>query len=181
MSTTLWPTFFGNFPGDGTTPLNQNTLNLYTIPEGSRIRRTLLHMQLSCQIESATPMVAPLDFVPRVVMAAGLWLGDTVGHAANSPSVLDDANSAQWLLWDSLQERVDTDAIADTGLCRIVWETPSQGLDIQTRRNAVTGIDNDLWLGWQVADPEAVINGSNASYNGYLSGWYSIRFLIEMP
>lgn len=176
-----WQTFWAHFPGDGTTPLNQNTLKLYTIPEGSSIRRTLLHMQLSVQVESASAAGLPLDFAPTVVAATGLWLGDTTTPAVNSPSVLDDANTATWLLWDGLQERVDTDAIAATGIFRLTWETPRQGVDVQTRRDAIAGNSNDLWLGWQFFDGFGVINNSTDTYNAYLAGYYTIRMLINTP
>ena len=176
-----WQNFFGNFPSDGTTPLNQNTLNLFTIPVGSSIRRTLFHAQLSCQIESSVPSSAPVDFPTRVVAGAGLWLGDTALPAANSPSVLDEANVAEWLFWDTLQERVDFNDLLNAQLCRVVWETPAAGLDLQTRRLAVAGNSNDLWLGWQIDDPNDVINSSESTYNAYLSGWYSVRFLIHTP
>jgi hypothetical protein len=181
MPTYQWQTFQNNFPGDGTTPLDQNTLNLYTIPEGSRIRRTLFHCQLSCQIESAAATDLPVDLVPRVVLAAGLWLGDTSEPAANSPSVIDDANTATWLFWDALQERVDTDAVADTGVYRIVWETPPGGLDIATSRIAQAGISNDLWLGWQFNSDFGFLNNSTDTWNAYVSGYFTIRFLIYTP
>lgn len=138
-------------------------------------------MQLSCQIEAASAMGLPLDFAPTVVSAAGLWLNNAADSAANSPAVLDAANTAEWLLWDGLQERVDTDAVADTGVYRLTWETPRQGLDVRTWRNAVVGNSNDLWLGWQIVDGFGVINNSTDTYNAYLAGYYTIRMLIHTP
>jgi len=181
MGTYDWQTFYRNFPGDGTTLLLQDSLNLYTVPTGSRIRRTLFHAQLSCQIEAASPTDLPIDFVTRVVTGTSLWMGDTAEPVANSPATLDDAALEKWLFWDTLQERVDTDAIADTGVYRIVWETPPGGLDIATSRIAQAGISADLWLGWQIADPFGIINSSTDTYNAYLSGWLSVRFLIYTP
>jgi hypothetical protein len=181
MVTYAWRTFHADFPTDGTTPLNQNTLSLYQIPVGSSIRRTLLHAQLSCQVESSMPAAAPTDFIPRVRMAVGLWLNDTPGAAANSPSVLDAADTEQWLIWDALQERCDVNDLANSGLSRFTWETPAAGLDVQTRRTAVPANSNDLWLGWQMIDPDGVVNTSGASYNAYFGGWYSVRFLISTP
>jgi hypothetical protein len=181
MSTNEWQTFTQNFPGDGTTPLNQNTLNLYTVPVGSRIRRTLFHCQLSCQIESTSAADLPVDLVPRVALAAGLWMGNTAEPAANSPSVIDDANAADWLFWDALQERVDTDAVADTGVYRIVWETPSEGLDIKSQRIAQPDISSDLWLGWQFNSDFGFLNQSTDTWNAFVSGYFTIRFLINTP
>lgn len=181
MGTYEWQTFHQNFPGDGTTPLLQDSLNLYTVPTGSRIRRTLFHSQLSCQVEAASPTDLPLDFVTRVVTGASLWMGDAAAPVANSPATLADANTASWLFWDTMQERVDTDAIADTGVYRITWETPRSGLDVSTSRIAQEGISADLWLGWEISDPFGVINNSTDTYNAFLSGWFSVRFLIYTP
>ena len=181
MTSYDWKTFHQDFPTDGTTPINQNTLILYQIPVGSSIRRTLFHAQLSCQVESTVPASAPLDFVPRVRAAAALWLNDTPAPAATSPNVLDAANTEQWLFWDALQQRADVNEMASTGLTRLTWETPAAGLDVQTRRAAVAANSNDLWLGWQLIDPDGVINSSGASYNAYFGGWYTIRFLISTP
>lgn len=181
MGTNQWKTFYGSFPGDGTTPLNQNTLNLYTVPVGSRIRRTLFHCQLSCQIESTSATGLPVDLPPLVVAAAGLWMGDTAEPAANSPSVIDDRNTAQWLFWDGLQERVDTDAVADTGVYRITWETPRTGLDIKSQRIAQPAISSDLWLGWQFDSDHGFLNQSTDTWNAFMSGWFTIRFLIYTP
>jgi hypothetical protein len=175
MSGYQWKTFIGSFPGDGTTPLNQNTLNVYTVPEGSRLRRTLFHCQLSCQIESTSAAGLPVDLVPLVVAAAGLWMGD------NSPSVIDNADDATWIFWDGLQERVDTDAVADTGVYRINWETPFQGLDIKSQRVAQPDISSDLWVGWQFDEDHGFLNQSTDTWNAYISGHYSIRFLIFTP
>lgn len=112
-------------------------------------------------------------------MATALWLGDGTDPAPNCPSVLDDADTADWLLWDAMQGRTDSDALAETGVYRVLWATPAAGLDVQTRRNAVAGNANDLWLAWQVEDPFGVINNSTDTYNAYLSGWFTIRFLVE--
>jgi len=181
MVTSKWQTFNQSFPGDGTTPTNQNTLSLYTIPEGSFIRRTLLHAQLFCVVASTSPADLPLDFVTKATTAFGLWLNDSVDPAENSPSVIDDANDATWLFWDALQYRTDDNAVAETGLYRAVWETPPAGLDLQTRRNAVAGNSNDLWLAWEIFDPDGTINSSADTYNAYLSGWFTVRFLIQTP
>ena len=181
MVSTSWQTFNQSFAGDGSTPTNQNTLSLYTIPEGSMIRRTLFHAQLMCVVASTSAADLPLDFITKATTAFGLWLNDSAAPAANSPSVIDDANDAEWLFWDSLQVRTDDNAIADTGLYRVIWETPAAGLDLQTRRNAVAGNSNDLWLGWEIFDPDGTINSSADTYNAYLSGWFTIRFLIQTP
>lgn len=181
MSSYQWQTFHRSFIGNGSIPLNQDTLKLYTLPVGSTIRRTLLHMQLSSTLYATTAAGQPLDYPATVIAAAGLWLGDLTTPAPNSPPVLDDANTADWLLWDTLQGRTDMDALAASGIFRQTWSTPSAGLDVQTRRNAVPGNSNDLWLGWQISDPYAVINASTGSYTDYLSGWFSIRMLIYTP
>ena len=176
-----WQNYQQSFPSDGTTPLVETSLNLFTVPVGSSIKRTLFHTQLSCQLAGTVPTSVPLDFSTRVVAGVGLWIGDTALPAANSPSVLTDANTESWLFWDTLQSRVDMDQIADTGLFRINWETPPQGLDVQTRRLAPPAISSDLWYAWEIIDPDGVINSSTADYNAYLSGWFSIRFLIYTP
>lgn len=181
MGTYQWKTFTQNFLGDGSTPLNQDTLNYYTIPHGSAIRRTTFKAQLSCQIFSGSPTGLPVEFSTRVTWAVGLWLGNTADPAANSPLPITDANTDEWLLWDALQSRVDSDDIADTGMWRVTWETPSEGIDLQTRRNAVETNSNDLWLAWEVNDPFGVLNNSTDTYNAYVSGWLAIRFLIYTP
>jgi hypothetical protein len=181
MGTYHWERFNQAFSGDGTTPTNQNTLNLYTIPEGSSIRRTILIAQLTCAIASGSAADLPLDFITKATTVLGLWLGDTPESAANSPSVIDDANDAGWLLWDPILGRTDSDAIAETGLYRVVWETPPGGANVQTRRNAVAGNSNDLWLGWEIFDPDGTINSSSETYNAYLSCWFAVSFLIYTP
>jgi len=181
MGTYKWYPFNQSFPGDGSTPTDQNTLSLYQIPEGSAIKRTTLHAQLFCAIDSTEPMGIPLDFMTKATTVFGLWLNDSPDPAANSPSVIDNGTSADWLLWDALQVRTDSDAIASTGQYQVIWETPPGGLDLQTRRNAVAGNSNDLWLGWQIYDPDGTINSSSDTYNAYLSGWFTVRFLIYTP
>jgi hypothetical protein len=181
MGTYQWQTFSGQFPPDSTTPLVQNNLKLYTISPGSQIKRILLHTQLSCQVESNAPASAPTDFVPRVRVAVGVWLGNTAIAPATSPTPITDANSSSWLLLDFLQERCDVSFLTTNLLQRITWETPVVGLDIQSRRNAIASISNDLWFTWEINDPNGVINSSGATYNAYLGGWYSVRFLIFTP
>lgn len=126
-------------------------------------------------------MDLPLDFITKATTVFGLWLNDAAAPAANSPSVIDDANENSWLLWDTLQVRTDSSAIADTGEYLVMWETPREGVSVQTVRKAVAGNSNDLWLGWQIFDPDGTINSSSDTYNAYLSGYYTVRFLIYTP
>jgi hypothetical protein len=181
MGTYQWQTFSQDFSSDGTTPLVQNGLNLFTIDPGSQIKRTIFKVQLSCQVESSVPSTAPLDFVPRVRAAAGVWLGNTAIAPATSPTPITDANSADWLMLDFLQERCDVNDLANTQLTRLVWETPPAGVDVQSRRNAAAGISNDLWVTWEIIDPDNIINTSGGTYNAYLGGWFGARFLIYTP
>lgn len=181
MTTYEWKSFTNHFPGDGSTPLAQDTLNLYTIPHGSSIKRMTYKTQMSCQIFSAGATGLPLDFSTLVTFATGLWLGNEAGSAANSPLPLTDANTESWLFWDALQSRVDSDAVVSTGMWRVTWETHPEGLDLQTRRDAVAANTNDLWLAWEINDPFGVLNSSTDTYNAYLAGWYAIRFLISTP
>lgn len=181
MGTYKWETFSQQFPPDGTTPLVQSSLKLYTIPPGDQLKRILFKTQLSCQVESGTPASAPTDFVPRVRVAAGAWLGNTVLAPANSPTPITDANTDDWLFLEFLQERCDVNDLASSGLTRLNWETPPGGLDVQSRRNAVAGNSNDLWITWEINDPDGIINSSGPAYNAYLGGWFGVRFLIYTP
>lgn len=176
-----WQTFYQHFPGDGSTPLVQNSLNLYTVPEGAQIRRTTFKTQLSVNIFSAGATGLPIDFSTYVTAAASLWLGNTAEAPATSPDTLAAADTTEWLFWDALQARVDSDAIVSTGMWRVIWETPPQGIDAQTRRKAVAGNSNGLWIGWEFDDPYGVINTSAEAYNMYLGGWFTVRFLIYTP
>src|ERR1700720_3862781 len=137
MGTYIWQTFNKDFIGDGTTPLVQNSLKLYTIPVGSAIRRTTFKIQMSCQIISSSATGLPLDWSPRVRWATALWLGNTAVAPSPPPEPITNANADDWLFWEALQSRVDTDDIANNGIYRVTWETPPEGIDIQTRRNAV--------------------------------------------
>ena len=176
-----WHTAVYVFGSDGGTPTNQTGLNTYTLPEGTKLRRTRLHCQLSCNVYSTVATATPTDWTPAVMFPVGLWLANSTTTAPNSPNVLDNRDDEDWLIWDTLQSRVDTDAVASTGLWRVTWETPSKGYDVQTRRDAVAGNQNDLWLGWQVYDPTGVINGSGTDWHAYLAGWISARYLVYTP
>ena len=181
MGTYQWQNFYESFPSDGTQPLVQTSLGFYTIPIGSKLRRTIFKCQLSCQLYSAVSTGLPLDFSPDVIVAAGLWLNDAAADPGFGPRVLDQADSLSWVFWDTFSSRVDTDELHDTGLWRVTWETPPQGLDLQTRRDAVVGNVNKLYLGWQDNDPNSVINGSGVGWHAYLCGWISVRYLIYTP
>jgi hypothetical protein len=111
----------------------------------------------------------------------GLWLANDTTTAPNSPSALDNRDDDDWLFWETLQSRVDADQVAATGVWRVTWETPPQGIDVQTRRAAVAGNVNDLWIAWQVYDPSGTINGSGTDWHAYLCGWLSARYLVYTP
>lgn len=181
-NTYQWQTFYRQFAVDGTTPLSQTSQNLYTIPEGSTLRRTLFKMQMHCPYTTQPAGISypQLEWQPEVVLAAGLWLGNQTGHAASSPPVLTDRNSADWLFWDTLPMHYSfLDDAAD--LLPLIWQTPEEGLDIQTVRNTVAGNENDLWLGWQFNDPSGTLNTVGTDLRAQIGGWYSIRFLISTP
>jgi hypothetical protein len=181
MGTYSWHTSVEVFGSDGGTPTNQNTINAYTLPEGTQLRRTRFHCQLSCNVYSSPASDTPVAWSPNVMFPVGGWLNNATTDPANSPNVLDNRDDEDWLFWDTLQSRVDTDAVASTGIYRVTWETPSQGYDIQTRRAAVDGNSNSIWLGWQVYDPSGTINGEGTGWHAYLTGWISARFLVYTP
>jgi hypothetical protein len=179
-----WQTFYKQFVADGTTPLSETSENLYSIPAGSSLRRVLFKMQMRCMIIPGVAGISASEFVDcvNIVLAAGLWLDPNVGPAASSPPVLTDRNTASWLFWDTLQSRYEF--IGESGtFANVVWETPREGLDIQSQRNSVAGNTNDIWIGYQFNDPESFLNQNTSSpqLTTFIGGWLSVRLLISTP
>jgi hypothetical protein len=180
MSIGLWSKSGGVELHNGSTPLLQNTLNLFTNPAGytSERQRTFLNLSV---VAGGTGSGVDFGWWTECLVAMALWRNTDSVVPANSPTPLTTTDtSPEYLQWEILSPTLQlNDTLTPAQV--VTWEYKDSVIETFSRRKSEAVLTTTTWLAWEILDPNGIINTTVAGITYNLGAYYAVANFDKAP
>jgi hypothetical protein len=156
--------------------------NMITPPNtGMTLRRTRLEVEFDVSgVTDGAATGFDINWWPEVTINVGVILTHGVGTAPNPPDPKSSPAAIDWIIWDTLNLRVQTYDLSTPYLLLSAFP-PEGALESFAGRIVSTTDVSAIWLVWNVTDPVGLIGTHNTTTHifyewGYRAG---LRCLFE--
>lgn len=177
-----WTRRWGQFLPDGSVPLVQGGIDLFTITGGASLLRARTTLELYVGIVSSSGSLINFQVAEVVTAAMGLIMYDSASPPAASATPLTDfadpAGSSGWLQWEYMRPTVTYFKESDVETAVVTYRCDPLTIDTQARRRTTVGNVPSVWLAWELDDQSGLINTVTSGTTYALGARYMQESLI---
>lgn len=183
MVTRQWSRTGFQFLPDGTVPLAQSSVQVFSPAAGDSLLRirTTLEIFVSAVSSTGNLINFQIETVARVVM--GVIAYDTASPPLASylpiTNPTSTPGSSGWLQYEHMYPTVDWFKESDVETTNVTWRSDPITVDTQARRRTTVGNEPSVWLAWEIDDQSGLINTTTAGTTYALGARFTMAMLTE--